>query len=79
VTRRRSFSIGLMAAVIVALALLGTATRAAGQREAVLHNFGVSSRDGAYPFGSLIFDSAGNLYGTTATGRGESEGGTFSS
>jgi uncharacterized repeat protein (TIGR03803 family) len=65
-----------MAAVIVALALLGTATRAAGQREAVLHNFGVSSRDGAYPFGSLIFDSAGNLYGTTATGRGESEGGT---
>jgi uncharacterized repeat protein (TIGR03803 family) len=33
----------------------------------ILHNFGVTSTDGTAPNG-LIFDSAGNLYGTTANG-----------
>jgi uncharacterized repeat protein (TIGR03803 family) len=36
----------------------------------VLHEFG--SSDGAAPTGSLIFDTAGNLYGTTAYGSGPS-------
>ena len=35
--------------------------------ETVLHNFG-SGNDGQTPLGSLIFDSAGNLYGTTSAG-----------
>ncbi len=35
--------------------------------EKVLHNFG-SAKDGQYPVGNLIFDSAGNLYGTTEGG-----------
>jgi uncharacterized repeat protein (TIGR03803 family) len=35
--------------------------------EKVLHNFGVNN-DGAQPSGSLVFDNAGNLYGTTTAG-----------
>jgi uncharacterized repeat protein (TIGR03803 family) len=36
--------------------------------EKVLHNFTDSTRDGASPNGGLIFDAAGNLYGTTGQG-----------
>jgi uncharacterized repeat protein (TIGR03803 family) len=36
--------------------------------EKILHNFGEHSDDGFEPFGSLIFDSAGNVYGTTFGG-----------
>jgi uncharacterized repeat protein (TIGR03803 family) len=52
---------------------LGTAfelspTESAGWTETVLHNFG-SGSDGSYPFtGGLVFDPAGNLYGSTTTG-----------
>ena len=42
--------------------------------EKILHNFGFAT-DGAAPFSTLIFDSAGNLYGTTAAG-GIHSGGT---
>jgi uncharacterized repeat protein (TIGR03803 family) len=39
-----------------------------GWREKVLHDFSASGTEGATPFGNLIFDSAGNLYGTTYSG-----------
>ncbi len=48
-----------------------------GWTEKILHSFG-GSPEGAFPQGGLIFDSAGNLYGTTYEGgpRGGFQGGT---
>jgi uncharacterized repeat protein (TIGR03803 family) len=45
-----------------------------GWTEKVLHNFG-GGTDGADPYGGVIFDAAGNLYGTTSAG-GAYKGGT---
>jgi len=36
--------------------------------ERILYSFGASATDGVAPYASLIMDSAGNLYGTTADG-----------
>lgn len=41
---------------------------ASGWTEKLLHSFAGYPKDGADPVGSLIFDAAGNLYGTTAEG-----------
>jgi len=45
-----------------------------GWTQHVLYNF-QNGDDGGYPFGGLIFDASGNLYGTTSYG-GSSGGGT---
>jgi uncharacterized repeat protein (TIGR03803 family) len=60
-----------------AMATLTTGTRAAAQTEKVLHSFSFSNdgKDGNQPFAGLIFDAAGNLYGTTSGG-GRYGGGT---
>ncbi len=39
-----------------------------GWTEKVLYNFGQNANDPAYPWGTLVFDGAGNLYGTTPSG-----------
>jgi uncharacterized repeat protein (TIGR03803 family) len=56
------------AAVFAVVFLLGTgaAQRAQGQTLTVLHSF--TDSDGANPFGGLVTDAAGNLYGTTESG-----------
>src|SRR5580700_2637592 len=39
-----------------------------GWNESVLHAFSMKTGDGDAPTGALVFDNAGNLYGTTALG-----------
>jgi hypothetical protein len=47
-----------------------------GWREKVLHSFG-SANDGSMPYGNLIFDAAGNLYGITVSGGAYGDGTAF--
>jgi uncharacterized repeat protein (TIGR03803 family) len=37
-------------------------------KETILHNFNDNGKDGAVPYSAPVFDSAGNLYGTTDAG-----------
>jgi uncharacterized repeat protein (TIGR03803 family) len=45
--------------------------------ERVIHSFGLVGKDGYSPWGNLIFDKAGNLYGTTAGGGAHNYGTVF--
>jgi uncharacterized repeat protein (TIGR03803 family) len=47
---------------------LVTATASDAPQVKILHSFSGSGKDGANPNSSLIFDTAGNLYGTTVKG-----------
>jgi uncharacterized repeat protein (TIGR03803 family) len=46
-------------------------------KEKILHNFGAQPYDGLSPYSKLVFDSKGNLYGTTAGGGTDSNGTVF--
>jgi uncharacterized repeat protein (TIGR03803 family) len=43
--------------------------------ESILHNFGDGSRDGMNPYGNILLDASGNIYGTASYG-GLNGGGT---
>jgi uncharacterized repeat protein (TIGR03803 family) len=45
--------------------------------ETILHSFSDAERDGYHPYCNLIFDSAGNLYGTTSQGGAYGQGSGF--
>jgi uncharacterized repeat protein (TIGR03803 family) len=60
--------------VLVAMAAMSVAT-AWGATETVLYNF--VSGTGKAPNGSLVFDAAGNIYGTTASGGVSNAGAVF--
>jgi uncharacterized repeat protein (TIGR03803 family) len=46
--------------------------------QSVIYSFlGASNSDGAYPFGGLVLDSSGNIYGTTYQGGPSSQGTVF--
>ncbi len=45
-----------------------TPTAGGGWTEKVLHSFSWIGTDGVCPYAGLIFDAAGNLYGTTGAG-----------
>ena len=53
-----------------------TPTQGGNWIETVLHNFNPSASDGANPYAGMIFDNAGNLYGTTYLGGGTYNSGT---
>ncbi|MFZ1011288.1 MAG: choice-of-anchor tandem repeat GloVer-containing protein [Candidatus Sulfotelmatobacter sp.] len=56
----------------------GVVFRANGSgQERVLYSFGSITNDGANPESSLIFDAAGNLYGTTFSGGTSGDGTVF--
>jgi uncharacterized repeat protein (TIGR03803 family) len=75
--RNRNFSLGLTVVALVALTVLGIAPRTAAQTETVLYSFGGSGTDATSPYAGLIFDSSGNLYGTTVVGGAHNYGTVF--
>lgn len=48
-----------------------------GWEEGVLHSFGSYGTDGSQPYAAVLFDSAGNLYGTTELGGAQGLGAVF--
>ena len=71
---RETIVSGILALVALA-ALLIVAPPAEAQTETVLHSFANQPGDGDYADAGLIFDTTGNLYGTTVSG-GTHYGGT---
>lgn len=70
---KTTLALTLLAACAVFMAAF-TTTQARAQTETILHNF-TGQPDGQFSYAPLIFDSLGNLYGTTAGG-GSHGGGT---
>jgi uncharacterized repeat protein (TIGR03803 family) len=64
--RLRAAGVVLTIMVLAGLGVFPTQS-AQAQTFTVLHNF-TSSPDGGYPYGGLVRDESGNLYGTTETG-----------
>lgn len=59
--------------VVLVLSVLVSGTGVAAQQAKAIHSFG--GADGSSPQGGVVFDAAGNLYGTTTAG-GANEAGT---
>jgi uncharacterized repeat protein (TIGR03803 family) len=66
--RKKSLGIPIVAIAMFAAIFLVTGTRAVAQQEKVLHTFIDNGQQGYAPSGNLVFDNAGNLYGTTCCG-----------
>ncbi len=72
----KRLSIGLRSTLTIFM-LTVFATAAYAATETVLHNFNDNGKDGFNPYGALIFDKAGNLYGTTVWGGAYDAGTVF--
>ncbi|HEV3306778.1 MAG TPA: choice-of-anchor tandem repeat GloVer-containing protein [Candidatus Sulfotelmatobacter sp.] len=77
--RSERVSIGLTMALAMLAAMFMITTRAAAQTETVLYTFNGYGTDGApyQPYSGVIFDAAGNLYGTTFQGGTYGHGSVF--
>jgi uncharacterized repeat protein (TIGR03803 family) len=74
--RGKKLSVRLIALLAIFTAsLLTTGSRAVAQEEKVLHSF--NGKNGSTPYAGLIFDTAGNLYGTTFSGGAYGDGTVF--
>ena len=73
--RQQVANAALVLAVVFVCGIVTTQS-AQAQTFTVLHNF-TGSPDGSLPYGSLIRDQAGNLYGTTETGGASGAGTVF--
>lgn len=75
-SKKRSLGLAVVSAMFV-MATLMTVTGAAAQTEKVLHSFNNTGVGGDSPQAGLIFDSSGNLYGTTGAGSTYNDGTVF--
>jgi uncharacterized repeat protein (TIGR03803 family) len=76
--RKKEFfriTVGILATVLVTLILSSSVW--AQTTFKTLHDFKGGGKDGASPQAGLVFDTAGNLYGTTLGGGAYSEGAVF--
>jgi uncharacterized repeat protein (TIGR03803 family) len=73
--RLRAAGLGLTVAALIGAGVF-PAQSAQAQTFKVLHNF-TGSPDGGYPYGGLVRDASGNLYGTTETGGANGAGTVF--
>jgi uncharacterized repeat protein (TIGR03803 family) len=71
---RTTLSVALFVACAIFLVTFA-ANPAFAQTETVLHSF--SGKDGQFPYSNLIFDSSGNMYGTTSAGGATGNGTVF--
>jgi uncharacterized repeat protein (TIGR03803 family) len=75
----RNKTLGMMSTallIIVIVALVVTPGAWAKNKFKTLHRFPNGGKDGKAPTAGLVFDTAGNLYGTTAYGGGKRDAGT---
>src|SRR6266542_3566381 len=74
----KSVNVGIVGALILILIGVGTwaPTDASAQTLTTQYSFRGRPADGAEPYGGLIADAAGNLYGTTFGGGGGNGNGT---
>jgi hypothetical protein len=66
--RLKMMSIAISAVVAIAAVLMPLSDAQAARKERVLYNFQQNGTDAYDPQATLIFDKAGNLYGTTVQG-----------
>jgi hypothetical protein len=66
--RKLCASLSTVVLAVASAVLIAAPTALAAQTTRVIHSFQTNGTDGYQPYAGVIFDAAGNLYGTTAYG-----------